>query len=103
MARKSLTNAGGIIESSFSPGKYCLEMSSVIYDKLWRFDHQALPKDLISWGMAVEDSSAPHVVRLTIQDYPFASDGLLLWDAIKKWVSDYVNHYFYLYKVAIYE
>ncbi|EEF48846.1 linoleate 13S-lipoxygenase 2-1, chloroplastic [Ricinus communis] len=94
LARQALINAGGIIESSFSPGKYCLEMSSVIYDKLWRFDQQAMPQELISRGMAVQDPSAPHGVKLRIEDYPFASDGLLLWDAIKAWVSDYVNHYY---------
>lgn len=43
--------------------------------------------------MAVEDPFAPHGLRLTIQDYPFANDGLLLWDTIKLWVTDYVNHY----------
>ncbi|KDP20203.1 hypothetical protein JCGZ_07923 [Jatropha curcas] len=94
LAREALINSNGIIESSFSPGKYCMEMSAVIYDKLWRFDQQALPKDLISRGMAVEDPSAPHGLRLTIEDYPYANDGLVLWDAIKEWVSDYVNHYY---------
>ena len=44
--------------------------------------------------MAVEDPTAEHVLRLTIEDYPFANDGLILWDAIKQWVSDYVNHYY---------
>ncbi|XP_019053349.1 PREDICTED: linoleate 13S-lipoxygenase 2-1, chloroplastic-like [Nelumbo nucifera] len=44
--------------------------------------------------MAIEDPSAEHGLRLTIKDYPFAADGLLLWDAIKQWVSDYVNHYY---------
>ncbi|KAG8646336.1 hypothetical protein MANES_10G148800v8 [Manihot esculenta] len=48
LARESLINAGGIIESSFSPGKYSMELSSVAYDKLWRFDTEALPADLIS-------------------------------------------------------
>ena len=47
-ARQSLINAGGTIESSFSPGKYSMEICSVAYDKLWRFDHEALPNDLIS-------------------------------------------------------
>jgi len=47
-ARNSLINAGGTIESTFAPGKYCMELSSVIYDKQWRFDHQGLPKDLVS-------------------------------------------------------
>ncbi len=44
--------------------------------------------------MAVEDPNAPHGLKLTIEDYPFANDGLLLWDSIKEWVSDYVNHYY---------
>ncbi|XP_065866003.1 linoleate 13S-lipoxygenase 2-1, chloroplastic-like [Euphorbia lathyris] len=94
LARLSLINAGGAIESTFSPGKYCLEMSAAIYDKQWRFDHQALPNDLISRGMAVEDPSAPHGLKLTIEDYPYASDGLILWDTLKTWVTDYVNHYY---------
>ena len=49
---------------------------------------------LLSRGMAVEDPNAPHGLKLTIEDYPFANDGLLLWDAIKEWVDDYVNHYY---------
>ena len=48
LAREALINAGGIIESTFSPVKYSMELSSVAYDKHWRFDHEALPKDLIS-------------------------------------------------------
>jgi hypothetical protein len=47
LARESLINAAGIIETTFSPGKYCMELSSVAYDKLWRFDTEALPADLI--------------------------------------------------------
>uniref|UniRef100_A0A6M2EUG3 Lipoxygenase n=1 Tax=Populus davidiana TaxID=266767 RepID=A0A6M2EUG3_9ROSI len=94
LARESLINAGGIIETSFSPGKYSMEICSAAYDKLWRFDHEALPNDLISRGIAIEDLTAPHGLELTIDDYPFANDGLYLWDAIKQWVSDYVNHYY---------
>lgn len=94
LARESLINAGGIIETSFSPGKYSMEICSAAYDKLWRFDHEALPNDLISRGMAIEDLTAPHGLKLTIEDYPFANDGLYLWDAINQWVSDYVNHYY---------
>ncbi|KAL5566565.1 hypothetical protein UlMin_029729 [Ulmus minor] len=94
LAREALINAGGIIESSFSPGKYSMELCAVAYDKLWQFDLQALPADLINRGLAVEDPSAPHGLKLAIEDYPFANDGLLLWDAIKQWVTDYVNHYY---------
>ncbi|KAA8549576.1 hypothetical protein F0562_001406 [Nyssa sinensis] len=94
LARLALISAGGIIETSFSPEKYSMELSSVAYDQQWQFNLQGLPADLISRGMAVEDPTAPHGLRLTIEDYPFANDGLLLWDAIKQWVTDYVNHYY---------
>ncbi|KAK6164226.1 hypothetical protein DH2020_001090 [Rehmannia glutinosa] len=94
LAREALINANGIIENAFSPGKYSMELSSAAYDQLWQFDLEALPADLISRGMAVEDPNAPHGLKLTIEDYPYASDGLLLWDAIKQWVTDYVTYYY---------
>jgi len=48
LAREVLISANGVIESSFSPRKYSMEISSVAYDQLWQFDLQALPNDLIS-------------------------------------------------------
>ncbi|XP_050210549.1 linoleate 13S-lipoxygenase 2-1, chloroplastic-like [Mercurialis annua] len=94
LARESLINAGGTIENGFSPAKYSMELSSVAYDKLWRFDMEGLPADLIHRGMAVEDSTAPHGLKLAIEDYPFANDALIMWDSIKQWVSDYVNRFY---------
>ncbi|CAK7339260.1 unnamed protein product [Dovyalis caffra] len=93
-ARNSLINAGRTIETTFAPGKYSMELSSIIYDKQWRFDDEGLPKDLISRGMAVEDPSSPHGLKLAIEDYPYANDGLEFWAIVKQWVSDYVNHYY---------
>lgn len=49
---------------------------------------------IISRGMAEEDPTAPHGVKLAVEDYPFANDGLILYDAIKQWVTDYVTHYY---------
>ncbi|KAF5783484.1 putative linoleate 13S-lipoxygenase [Helianthus annuus] len=94
LARGALINAGGTIEMCFSLGKYGTELSSVAYDQLWRFDQEALPADLIARGMAVEDPDSPHGLKLSIEDYPYANDGLRLWDIIKNWVTDYVNHYY---------
>ena len=51
-ARTSLVKAGGIVESSFSPGSYSMELSSVVYSS-WRFDEQALPADLLRRCAAV--------------------------------------------------
>ncbi|KMT10554.1 hypothetical protein BVRB_5g116770 [Beta vulgaris subsp. vulgaris] len=92
LARQALINADGIIEKTFTTSKYSLELCSTIYGSEWRFDHEALPADLISRGMAYEDEDG--VLKLTIDDYPYAKDGLDLWFIIKKWVTDYVNYYY---------
>ncbi|KAL4198183.1 hypothetical protein AMTRI_Chr03g138890 [Amborella trichopoda] len=94
LARQSLINANGIIESCFSPGMYSMELSSYAYDLTWRFDKEALPADLINRGLAEEDPTAEHGLKLVIEDYPFANDGLLIWSAIKQWVTDYVSYYY---------
>lgn len=45
-------------------------------------------------GLAVPDATQPHGVRLLIEDYPYANDGLLIWSSIKKLVRTYVNYYY---------
>ncbi|KAL8155569.1 putative linoleate 9S-lipoxygenase 5 [Apium graveolens] len=92
-ARQILINGSGILERTVFPGQYSMELSSVIY-KNWVFPEQALPADLIKRGMAVEDSNSPHGLRLLIEDYPYAVDGLEIWSAIKTWVSEYCNFYY---------
>ncbi|XAR64425.1 Linoleate 13S-lipoxygenase [Bertholletia excelsa] len=94
LARQSLINGGGIIEACFSPGKYAMEISSAAYKSMWRFDMEALPADLIRRGMAVEDPSMPHGLKLVIEDYPYAADGLLIWSTIKDLVESYVEHFY---------
>lgn len=46
LARQSLINADGIIETTHYPAKYSMELSSFVY-KTWVFPQQALPADLI--------------------------------------------------------
>ncbi|CAJ1950893.1 unnamed protein product [Sphenostylis stenocarpa] len=93
LARKSLINAGSIIEQTFLPGRYSMEISSAAYKK-WLFTDQALPNDLIKRGLAVKDDGSPHGLRLLIKDYPYAVDGLEIWDAIKTWVQNYIFLYY---------
>ncbi|KAA8545127.1 hypothetical protein F0562_019984 [Nyssa sinensis] len=93
LSRQALLNSGGLLEKTVFQEKYAMEMSAVIY-KDWVFPQQALPADLIKRGMAVEDSNSPHGLRLLIEDYPYAADGLEIWSAIKKWVEDYCSFYY---------
>ncbi|GLJ21753.1 hypothetical protein SUGI_0405840 [Cryptomeria japonica] len=93
LGRHFLINAGGLIEQTVFPQKYSMEMSAIVY-KNWRFDDQGLPADLLKRGMAVKDESMPHGLRLVIQDYPYAVDGLEIWFAIQSWVGTYVSVYY---------
>ncbi|KAK7255730.1 hypothetical protein RIF29_29149 [Crotalaria pallida] len=94
LARQSLISVDGVIESCFTPGRYAMEISSSVYKNVWRFDMDSLPADLIRRGMAVPDPTQPHGLKLVMEDYPYADDGLLMWSAIENWVRKYVNHYY---------
>ncbi|XP_057841009.2 linoleate 9S-lipoxygenase [Cryptomeria japonica] len=92
-ARQSLINGGGIIESGFTPGRYSMEISSKAY-KDWKFNEQGLEADLLKRGMAVRDSNVPNGLKLVIEDYPYAVDGIEVWFALKRWVSDYLSLFY---------
>ena len=44
--------------------------------------------------MAVPDATQQHGIRLLIEDYPYAADGLLIWSSIEKMVRTSANHYY---------
>ncbi|KAF8089001.1 hypothetical protein N665_0522s0030 [Sinapis alba] len=93
LARHVLINSDGVLERTVFPSRYAMEMSSSIY-KSWVFTDQALPKDLLKRGVAVEDPSSDNGVKLLIEDYPFAVDGLEIWSTIKTWVREYCSFYY---------
>ncbi|KAF3448915.1 hypothetical protein FNV43_RR09632 [Rhamnella rubrinervis] len=77
LARQALINAGGIIETSFSPGKYSTEFSSAAYDKQWRFDLRpcSRPNQQRNGSGGPECSPRPEANN---RGLPFANDGLVL-------------------------
>lgn len=44
--------------------------------------------------MAIADENAKHGIKLVIEDYPFAADGLELWSTICDWVAEYVGLFY---------
>ncbi|XP_052186308.1 linoleate 9S-lipoxygenase 5-like isoform X2 [Diospyros lotus] len=97
LARSVLIDSGGILEKILATGEISMELSSAFY-KDWRFDEQGLPADLLKRNMAIPDSSKPAGVQLLFEDYPYGADGLDIWVAIKKWVTNfcllfYANNY----------
>lgn len=92
-ARATFLNSDGRIERCFVTDKHSNEVSSIDYRR-WQFDEQAIPTDLIRRGMAEPDEEAEHGLRLHIEDYPYAKDGLDLWAAIHKWVTEYISIYY---------
>nr|AZB48677.1 lipoxygenase [Lobosphaera incisa] len=91
-ARQQLINAGGIIEGNFTPGRYAMELSSVVYGLTWTFDSQALPHDLVNRGVARREKDG--TLKLLMADYPYAADGLLVWDAFVEWFDSYLRLYY---------
>ncbi|KAH7439969.1 hypothetical protein KP509_04G085000 [Ceratopteris richardii] len=91
LATKALIPANGVIEKTFSSGKYSMEMSSYAY-KNWRFDEQSLRSDLLKRCVDTdpnEQKGCHHGLP-----YPYAVDGLDIWWCINEWVKDYVNHFY---------
>ncbi|KAA8536874.1 hypothetical protein F0562_029352 [Nyssa sinensis] len=63
----------------------------------WLNTHAAIEPFVIATNRQlnyVEDSNSPHGLRLLIEDYPDAVDGLEFWSAIKTWVEHYCCFYY---------
>jgi hypothetical protein len=93
-ARARLIAAGGVIESTFTPRAFSMRMAAANYRDAWQWDTQALPTDLIARGMAEKDPNSKYGIKLLVDDYPYAKDGLDMWFAIKQWNTDYVDIYY---------
>lgn len=93
LVRSTVLKAGGIIEKTLYSGEVSMELSSSLY-KEWRFDEQSLPGDLLKRGMAFHNPDCLAGVQLLFEDYPYGTDGLEIWVATKRWVTDFCLHFY---------
>ncbi|CAA6660131.1 unnamed protein product [Spirodela intermedia] len=108
LARSVLLNAGGVLEKTMFPRKLAMEISSAIYRTgastsrpCRRISSRGIllneiitQNQIISQGMAIEDPGEPSGVRLLFEDYPYAADGLEIWTAIKRWISNFCSVFY---------
>lgn len=90
-ARSSLINAGGIVETVFTPGPFSMAFSAGVYEATWKFKEQGLPYDLEARGLASLQHGIPKPV---LEDFPYAEDGLLVWNAIEEYFGKYLRLYY---------
>jgi arachidonate 15-lipoxygenase len=82
LGQKGLINPGGPVDRLLAGN--LAESMELVKDayKGWNINDFALPKEIEKRGM----KEIPH--------YPYRDDGMLLWDAIHTFVSDYLNHFY---------
>lgn len=85
LARKRLIGRGDYVDQLFAGTlQESLEIVTSSY-KEWSFDQFAMPTEIKNRGMD-DVASLPH--------YPYRDDGMLVWNAIKSFVSNYLNIYY---------
>ena len=85
LARQRLVNRGGYVDELLAGTlQESLQIVTDAY-KEWSLEQFALPTELKNRGMD-DVKSLPH--------YPYRDDGVLVWNVIKKFVSNYLNLYY---------
>jgi arachidonate 15-lipoxygenase len=82
LGQQALINPGGAVDRLLSGNlAESMELVKDAYEG-WNINDFALPEEIKKRGM----EKIPH--------YPYRDDGLLIWEAIKTFVTDYLNHFY---------
>lgn len=85
LAQQRLINTGGIVDELLAGTlRESMELVKEAYEG-WNLKDFAFPKEIENRGM-------DNVERLP--HYPYRDDGMLVWNAIYTFVSEYLNHYY---------
>lgn len=85
LARNRLINRGGYVDELLAGTlKESLQIVKNAYEE-WSLDQFALPTELKNRGMD-DVANLPH--------YPYRDDGMLVWNALKNFVSNYLHFYY---------
>ncbi|MGL5833081.1 MAG: lipoxygenase family protein [Waterburya sp.] len=96
LARKLLINEGGFVDRILAGT--LLESLQIVKNACtsWSIKAFAFPTEIKNRGMDQKDQQAQdqQASEYKLPHYPYRDDGLLLWDAIKKFVTDYLNVFY---------
>ena len=84
-AQRKLVNAEDPVDALFAGNIHSSRQFSVQSVKNFNFNKAMLPTTFVDRG--VDDANL-------LPNYPYRDDGLLIWNAIKQWVADYLNIYY---------
>jgi arachidonate 15-lipoxygenase len=90
LGQQALINPSGAVDRLLAGNlAESMELVKDAYEG-WNINDFALPKELEDRGMKKKDSED----MKQIPHYPYRDDGMLVWNAIKTFVTDYLNHFY---------
>jgi arachidonate 15-lipoxygenase len=103
LGQQALINAGGYVDRLLAGNlAESMELVKDAYEG-WNINDFALPKELEKRGMKDSENSKDSKDNKDSKDskamkqiphYPYRDDGMLVWDAIHTFVTDYLNHFY---------
>lgn len=84
-AATSLITKGGPIDEIFAGTITSSQQTAADARLTFDFTQGMLPNDLVARGVTADSA---------LSDYPYRDDGLLVWEAIEAWVTDYIGIYY---------
>jgi arachidonate 15-lipoxygenase len=90
LGEQRLINLGGVVDKILAGTlQESLEIAKVAYEA-WNIKDFSFPTEINKRGMDKKDGEGNYLLT----HYPYRDDGMLIWEAIHAFVTDYLNHFY---------